>query len=306
MMFSFLRPQYLFFLFAIPILLMIHFFSLSNRKKVALKFANFDAIARIRGIDFFSKNFFDLFLSLLIAFFLIMAISGLNVHVSKETSAFSFVIAIDNSQSMDADDFFPNRLSASKQTAIDFVNDIPFGVRIGVISFAGTSYIEQDLTEDKEIVVGAIKNIELGSFGGTNLYEAVITSSNLLKNEEHKAIILLSDGQINIGNIENTIDYANMNDVIIHSIAMGTEEGGVTGYGISKVDESSLKSVAHYTGGNFFRAQDKESLSQSFSDILNFTTKKVSIDLSNYLIIFTLIFFVIKFLFSNMRYPNIL
>lgn len=306
MMFSFLRPQYLFFLFAIPLLLMVHFFSLSSRKKVALKFANFDAIARIRGIDFFSKNLFDLFLSLFIAFFLIMAISGLNVHVSKETSSFSFVLAIDNSQSMDADDFLPNRLSASKQTAIDFVNELPFGVRMGVISFAGTSYIEQDLTEDKEIVVGAIKKIEIGSFGGTNLYEAVITSSNLLKKEDHKAIILLSDGQINIGSIENTIDYANMNDVIIHSIAMGTEEGGVAGYGISKVDEASLKSVAHYTGGNFFRAQDKESLSQSFSEILSLTTKKVSIDLSNYLVIFTLILFVIKFLFSNLRYPNIL
>ena len=54
--FTFLHPKFLFFLFAIPILFVIHFLSLTNRKKVALKFANFNAIARIQGIDFFSKN----------------------------------------------------------------------------------------------------------------------------------------------------------------------------------------------------------------------------------------------------------
>ena len=109
--------------------------------------------------------------------------------------------------------------------AKDFVDAIPYEINIGVVSFSGSSYIEQDVSLDKSDIKNAIGNIELSGFGGTDLYEAVITSTNLLENEENKAIVLLSDGQINVGTIGDAIDYANENDVIIHTIAMGTKEG---------------------------------------------------------------------------------
>ena len=105
MIFSFTHPQYLLFLFLIPIFFMIHFFSLSNRKKVALKFANFDAISRIMGVDFFSKNVIILFLNSIIILFLVFALSGLTMHTTRESSSFSFVLAMDTSQSMEANDF---------------------------------------------------------------------------------------------------------------------------------------------------------------------------------------------------------
>ena len=150
MIFSFSHPQYLFLLFAIPILFLIHFLSLSNRKKVALKFANFDAIARIEGVDFFSKNILILFLSLLIVLSMVLAISGLTFHTIKQASSFSFVIAIDSSQSMRADDFFPDRLTVAKQVAEDFIDTIPYEINIGVVSFSGSSYIEHDVSLDRK------------------------------------------------------------------------------------------------------------------------------------------------------------
>ena len=185
MIFSFSHPLYLFLLFIIPIFFLIHFLSLKNRKKVALKFANFDAISRIQGVDFFSKNIILLLLSLFIILLMVLAVSGLTFHISKQSSSFSFVIAIDNSQSMQADDFSPNRLTVSKQVAKDFVDTIPYGADIGVVSFSGSSYIEQDISQDKNEIKNAIGNIELSGFGGTDLYEAVITSTNLLKNKEN-------------------------------------------------------------------------------------------------------------------------
>ncbi len=306
MIFTFSHPRYLFLLLIIPLIFIIHFYSLGNRKRVALKFANFDAIARIKGIDFFSKNITILFLSLFIILLITFAISGFTVHMFKEASSFSFVIAIDSSQSMGADDMFPSRLEVSKQTAIDFIDTAPIGGKIGIVSFAGGSYIDQDLSIDKERIKASIDGIILSTFGGTDLYEAIITSSNLLQNEKNKAIILLSDGQINVGTVEDAVDYANKNNIIVHTIAIGTKEGGITGYGISKLDEDSLKALSYNTGGEHFNANDKKTLSQSFLDVLKLTRKSVSIDLTNYLLIFALAIFIFKFFLINTRYLNIL
>jgi len=306
MIFSFSHPQYLFLLFIIPIFFLIHFLSLSNKKKIALKFANFDAIARIQGVEFFSKNIVIFFFSLLVVFLMILAVSGLTFHTFSETTSFSFVITMDSSQSMEANDLLPNRLAASKQTAKDFVDAIPYSTNLGVVSFSGSSFIESDMSEDKIQVRGAIENIELSEWGGTDIYEAIITSTNLLKSEESRAIILLSDGQLNVASLEEIVYYANKNDIIVHTIAIGTKEGGETTYAISKLDEDFLRSLAYNTGGVYFDAEDKETLSQSFLDILNLTEGKVSIDLSSYLIILSIIFFVIEFFLANTKYLNII
>ena len=299
---TFAHPKYLFFLFLVPILFFIHFVTLKSGKKIALKFANFEAIARISGVDFFSKNITILLLSSLLVCLLTMAVSGLTLHMQLEASSFSFVLAIDSSQSMEADDMYPSRLSVAKDTAIEFVNSAPRTTKIGVVSFAGSALIEQDLTENKDSARAAIKNIEINAFGGTDLYEAIITSTNLLKSEEARSIILLSDGQINIGRIDDCIEYANENDVVVHTIAIGTEEGGKTGYGISKLDEDSLKALAYNTGGIFFKATNKDELSNALKEAMKLTKRKVAIDISNYLIIISIILFIFEYILVNTKY----
>ncbi len=304
--FSFTHAQYLFFLLLIPGLFFIHFYSLKNRKKVALKFANFDAIARIRGIDFFSKNVVILILNSVIILVMILAVSGLAVQVSKKASSFSFVITMDTSESMEATDFLPNRLAVAKNVADDFVDKSPLGTRIGLVSFSGNAYIEQDITGDKVAVKNSIDKLRIDGFGGTDLYEALITSANMLHNEDYKAVIVLSDGQINIGKIEDMIDYAQKNDIIIDTIGIGTLEGGETSYAISKLDEDSLKALAYNTGGKYFLAQDEKTFSESFLSILDLTERKVSIDMTDYLILIAIALFTIEVLLVNTRYINIL
>jgi Ca-activated chloride channel homolog len=305
MLFSFAHPQYLFLLLLIPLFLVIHFFSLSNRKKVALKFANFEAIGRIQGIDFFSKNIIILFLNIFIVFLMIISLSGFTVNIFKDVGSSSFVIAIDSSQSMNAEDISPNRITIAKEIAGDFIDKVPFGTKIGVISFSGVSYIEQDLSLDKFQLKYSVNDISLLGLGGTSLYGAVITSSNLLIDEENKAIILLSDGQINVGSLEDIINHAVENNIIIHTVGIGTEEGGDTGYGFSKVDEDSLKSISHNTGGNYFKIEDSKSFSKDFLSSLELTKKSVSVNLTNYLLLFAIIIFLIEFFLVNTRYLNI-
>lgn len=304
--FTFSHPQYLFLLFLVPLLFFMHFWTLSTKKKRALKFANFEAIARIEGIDFFSKNVFILFLNVILILSMIFAVSGLTLHTTKESSSFSFVIAIDSSQSMEANDLSPNRISVAKETAVNFVDSAPLDIKMGVISFSGGSKIEKDMTKRKDELKSAINRIELSGYGGTDLYEAVLTSSNLLNKESFKSVILLSDGQINVGNIDDAINYANDNNVIVHTIGVGTKEGGETEYGLSKLDEDSLKSLAYNTHGVYFNAENKENLSQSFLDVLKLTQRKVSIELFDYLVLFSIALIIIEFVLSNTKYTNLI
>jgi Ca-activated chloride channel family protein len=304
-MFYFSNPKYLFILLVIPLLLFIHFFSLSNRKKHALDFANFDSISRIQGIDFFSKNMVSLFLTILVVVLLTFSAAGLTVQVLKKSSSFSFVIAIDSSQSMEANDIIPNRLEAAKETSIGFVNTDSLRGNIGVVSFSGNTKIESSLTDNKDVTIKAIREITISNFGGTDIYDLVMTSTNLLENEGAKSIIIFSDGQNNVGQIEDAIKYANNNNVIIHTIGVGTKEGGMTSYALSKLDEDSLKSLAYNTNGKYFSVTNKGELSNSLSEIFGLTEKKVFINLTIYLILASFILIFIDFFLRSTRYSEI-
>jgi Ca-activated chloride channel family protein len=305
MFFSFSNPEYLFLLFLIPLFILIHFLTLRSSKRKALKFANFQAIARIKGIEFFSKNIVSLFLSIVVVFLLVMAVSGMRVHVQREASDFSFVIAIDTSTSMEADDMLPNRLVAAKDAANSFISFSPPTTEIGVVSFSGNSYIEQDITKDKQTLQRAVDGVELSSIEGTDIYEAVITSTNVLKNREAAAVIVLSDGQLNVGDVETIIEYSVDNSVTIHTIGIGTEEGGRTKYGISKLDEDTLKAVAYNTEGVYLRAVDRAGIEESMKQAMNLTKKKVIIELSFYLILGAVIIFCAEYYLTNTRYRTI-
>jgi len=302
MIFTFSKPIYLSLLAVVPLMIFIHFLTLKWKRSQALKFANFEAIARVKGIDILSKNITVLIMTMIISTLLILSLTGLTIHRTLPSSSFSFAIAIDSSRSMEATDFSPNRLEAAKQSALTFIDLLPIGTRISVVSFSGNAFIEQSITSDKELVKQAVRDIQISSIGGTDLNEAVTTSTNLLIDEEAKAIILISDGRLNIGSIDEVIDYATANDAIVHTIAIGTAEGGQTSYGISKLDEDTLKAAAFNTGGESFRAEDQTILEESLESIIELKTKRVSIDLSQYLILSALILFVIEYVLVNTRY----
>ncbi len=195
---------------------------------------------------------------------------------------------------MSAVDLSPNRLSVAKQTAEQFVDNLPYESSVGIISFSGNSRVEQQLTKNKQEAKLAIGGIEISDVKGTDIYEAISNSIEVLKNEKNKAIVLLSDGQINVGSINEAIDYAKYNEALIHAIGVGTVEGGEVSYGMSKLDEDSLKSLAYNTGGKYFNAKNKQDLENSFNQIIIETKKLGRIDLSFYLIIGVIILFIIK------------
>ena len=202
---------------------------------------------------------------------------------TKTTKGIDIVIAIDVSSSMLARDLKPNRLSALKDVAADFIKKRP-NDRIGLVVYAAESYTKTPVTTDKSIVLNALSEITYGQLeDGTAIGMGLATSVNRLKEStaKSKIIILLTDGVNNSGFIEpqTASDLAIEYGIKTYTIGLGTNGNALSPisynadgsfrYGMRQVeiDEELLKDIALATGGRYFRATDNESLEEIYDEI---------------------------------------
>ena len=302
-MIIFLRPQYLLLLLLIPIVIFIHINSLRTARRKAIKFANFEAIRKIDGVELFSKNLTVLYINILILVLIVLSISGVSITQQVDASSLSFVLAIDNSGSMAANDIAPTRIDAAKRSAIDFLKMVPEKTRIGVLSFSSNIVVGQEVTDDKQLITNAINGIALSSAGGTDVLNALITSSNLLVGENSRAIILMSDGDLNLNSLQEVLDYANKNRITIHTLGIGTLAGGNDSSGATyKLSEDTLKLIAKTTGGKYYPISQLSDFYYSLGNIIEVTKQKEIKDISYYLLLAALILLIIDFYFINNRF----
>lgn len=306
--FIFSNPQYLWFLILIPLFVFVHFLSLTYNKGKAMPFGNFQAIERFYGIEFFSKNFIALYIQLFIVLLLTLSLAGMSISFNTDTSSYSFVLTIDTSGSMTARDLLPSRFDVAKESSKNFVNNLPIGVNVGVVGFAGDAKIYQRLVNDKFMIRRSIDEVELGRVEGTNIYNAIITANQLFneKNDgKRRAVILMSDGQINVGDAPLILDYAKKNNLTIHTIAVGTQEGGTTNLNlVSKADIDFLKSLAFNTNGYFFEATNLEQFKESYSMLIEKGHSKVTLNLSPYLLIISLLFLLFYWISYSLKFKS--
>ena len=304
---NFVNPEYLWLLFSLPILVFIHFTTLKSTKRRAFKFANFEAIERITGGELLSKNLFLLVTRVCILLLFILAISGVSFTYQGLGSNYDFVIVIDNSNSMIVDDFTPSRLQAAKTAAINFLDQIRPDNKVGIVAFSSTAYSQSELTDDKFKVGQVIRNIELSSTGGTDIGEALVTGANLLMGSENaKAIILITDGQSNVGlPVADAIEYINLRQVTVYTIGIGTEEGADF-YGAQLVlDETTLKNIALSTSGEYYRAEDEVQLQDAYSRIANSMERKITQRLDLWFTIIALFLLIFEWTLINTKYRTI-
>lgn len=202
---------------------------------------------------------------------------------TKTTRGIDIVMAIDVSSSMLARDLKPNRLSALKEVAADFIRKRP-NDRIGLVAYAGESYTKTPITSDKTIVLNALREITYGQLNdGTAIGMGLATSVNRLKESmaKSKVIILLTDGVNNSGFIEpkTAADLAVEFGIKTYTIGLGTNGNALSPiaynpdgsfrYGMRQVeiDETLLKDIAQVTGGQYFRATDNEKLEAIYDEI---------------------------------------
>ena len=196
----------------------------------------------------------------------------------KETNVdvVDIVLVMDISSSMLATDFPPNRLEAVKSTAKDFIK-ARSGDRLGVLVFAGESFIQCPLTIDQDVLVSLMDEIQVAeqSYDGTAIGMAIANATNRLRHSDSKSkvMILLSDGSNNAGELDplTAADLAAKFEIKIYTIGAGTNQDVSfipgRGYIRNEIDEETLKSISKRTNGQYFRATNLSGLEQIYATI---------------------------------------
>ncbi len=182
------------------------------------------------------------------------------------------IIALDVSNSMLAEDMKPNRLERAKRKISDLL-DMLEGDRVGLVAFAGTSFVQCPLTLDynaARIFLSAI-DTQLIPVQGTAIGNAIQTSLKAFRTQEKKskALILITDGEDQTGQALSAAKTAKSQGVKIYAIGIGGEigaplpnpsnEGGFKKNQqgeiiLSKLDETTLQQIALETGGSYVRS----------------------------------------------------
>lgn len=306
----FIRPTYLWLLLIIIFLVVVHFITVHWFRKKALSFANFEAIERVTGNVQISQNFLILFMMVFSFALLIFSAAGTTFVYEGQGTDSDYVLVIDTSASMSANDMEPSRMEAAKEAALNFVNYTNADTKFGLITFSSVSVVENGLNDNHDVLKEKIASIDVRKVGGTNLGEAITTSVNILLNsDKSRTVVLLTDGRGNIGfPLEEALNYAILNVATIHTIAVGTLEGGsiinATDV-LLKIDEDTLKTVADSTGGMYYRAKSKDDLNKAYAEIANLKTKLISKDISLHLLLAALIVLTFTWAALNLRFRTI-
>jgi len=203
-----------------------------------------------------------------------------NEQVEQWSEGIDIMMTIDISESMQIEDFRPNRLEAAKEVARNFVAG-RFQDRIGLVVFSGDAFSRSPLTSDYDLLNSYIDDIsfDLIENRGTAIGSALAVATNRLRESDSKSkvLILLSDGDNTAGNIDpiTAAKLAQAYDIKIYTIAIGkegkvpfgTDFFGRPRYVENTLDETNLREIAKIGRGNFYRVSDKEALEQVFSEI---------------------------------------
>jgi len=198
------------------------------------------------------------------------------------TEGIDIVMCMDVSGSMRAMDFRPNRLEASKNVGIEFVNARQ-NDRFGLVVFAGESFTQCPMTTDRAVMINFLKEIDFGIIeDGTAIGMGLATAVNRIK-ESHaisKVIILLTDGVNNRGDVGplTAAEIAASYGIRVYTIGVGTQGNApvpvqdafgriVTRSMPVEIDEDVLKKIAETTDGTYFRATDNHKLREIYQQI---------------------------------------
>ena len=209
-----------------------------------------------------------------------------------DTEGIDIVLAMDVSTSMLARDLTPDRISASKDIAIEFISQRPSD-RMGIVVFAGESFTQCPLTTDRSTLINLMKEVQTDIIeDGTAIGNGLATAVARMKDSDAKSrvVILLTDGVNNSGEVapKMAAEIAKTYGIRVYTIGVGKEGMApypvMTPWGVQvqnmkvEIDEALLKEIAESTGGRYFRATDNTKLAEIYSEINKMEKAKTSVE----------------------------
>jgi Ca-activated chloride channel homolog len=216
---------------------------------------------------------------------LVVALAGPLATEQVPRNRATVMLAIDVSLSMRATDVSPSRLQTAEQAATEFVDQLPPGINLGLVSFAGTATVLVSPTRDRDTVKRAISTLQLAESTATG--EAIQASLASIRSVATQIqgpeqpppgrIILLSDGKQTIpSDLEaprgafTAADQAKQQDVPISAISFGTDYGEIEIEGRPvpvAVADSDMQEIAQRSGGDFSKAASQQDLRATYDTL---------------------------------------
>lgn len=296
-MLRFEHMEYLWLLLFIPFCIMIYFFWYQNKKKQLKKLGDIALVQNMMPQYKSSISKFNLSILLLGIFCIVLSLANLQGGATSQKvirKGSDLFVLLDVSKSMWAQDEKPNRLEKAKQLIQKLIEKIPNN-RLGLILFAGRSYLSVPMTTD----ISAFKmNLAVASpdivpTQGTVIGDAIEMAIESMDSKEsnYKSILLISDGEDHDPEALKQSKKATDLGIVIHTVAVGSEEGTTipdpkTGENkkdengqdiITKVNVGILKEVAHNTQGTFVHLSNTEqNANELATQINNIEQKNIS------------------------------
>ncbi len=295
---QFANPQY-FWLFLIFIPIIIWYILKQRNAQAPIAISSMSAFSNLpRSYKEYLRHFlFILRLLVISCVIVILARPQTNDSWSKsETEGIDIVIALDVSSSMLAQDFKPDRFEAAKEVASNFVAARETD-NIGLVIFAGEAFTAMPMSTNRNMLINYINNMKMGMLeDGTAMGMGLATAINRIKDgkAKSKSIILITDGVNNAGTVSpnDAAEIARDLNIRVYTIGVGTNSGsanypvrdqfGRVQYVPMKVeiDEKTLEKIATTTGGKYYRANNKQMLSNIFDEINSL--EKTKMDVQNF------------------------
>ncbi len=272
-------------LLLVPVALLVAYLLVQrSRRKVAVRFTNVDLLASVAPRrSGWQRHLASAALLGALVLLVIGFAQPARVERTPKQKA-TVILTLDISGSMVASDVSPSRLAAAEQAARGFVNALPSGVQLGLVSFSSSSSVLVAPTADRSAVLAAINNLQAG--GGTATGDAIGLSLDTIKalppaangQKVPAAIVLMSDGTPTIGHngvspqqsVNDATAAAKDSGVKIDTIAFGTPDGTVVVEGQTLLvpsDPAAMAQIASATGGQTFTAQSASQLKSVYSQI---------------------------------------
>ena len=289
---TFLYP-YIFWL-AVIVPLLVAYYIFASRHEATLTVSTLGGKRAPRTLRYWLRPLpFVLRMAALVMFIIALARPVEITHEQETTTdGIDIVLSMDISGTMLARDFKPDRLTAAKRLAAEFVSERR-GDRIAVVAFAGEAVTQAPLTSDQATVETMLSRLRSGVVDdGTAIGNGLATAINRLRESgaKSKVIILLTDGVNNRGQISPLMaaEIARDMGIKVYTIGVGTRGRApypavdifgnqTTVMADVEIDEELLEEIASMTGGKYYRAVDDEALREIYAEINTLEKSKVQV-----------------------------
>jgi Ca-activated chloride channel family protein len=280
----FLSPERLFLLLVPVALLVAYLFAMRARQRAAVRFTDVDLLASVapRRPGWQRHIPATLLLIALAVMTVGFAQPATEQRIPRDIA--SLVLVLDTSGSMAASDVEPTRLAAAQDKARAFVDELPDGLQVGLVTFSRDAQVVTSPTRDRAAVLAAIDSLQVG--GGTGTAAGINTALDAIESlppaasgqPAPAALVLMSDGTPTLGvdglDAEQSADLAAIRareaGIPVNAIAFGTPDGIVAlpdGLLAVPYDPEAMERIAEQSGGQAFTAETSNELGEVYDRI---------------------------------------